>query len=827
MSALRAVAERIRGLFGRSVRDREMAEQFAAHLQMETDENIRRGMSLEEARRAALLRSGGLGAAKDAYRDQRGVPSVDALARSIRLASRSLRHAPGFFVAAALTLALGIGLATAVFTVANAMALRQLPVLDQNRIVVLWGRSLDGRFDNYPVTNAAEFARQSRAFRRAASFAWFGAAPIPIRDGDRVAQLRRALVSGEFFDVLGARAMLGRALRPADDSPGAAPVAVLSYDAWQKRYGGDPHVLGRSLALYDGIHSYTIVGVMPPGIEYPSGTDFWAPIAPSLPASTAKFMGYDVVGRLAPGATPTDAADQLSNYFARPHSSAWEHDLRGVAHTLPDLVLGNTKPALIVFAIAAALLLLITCVNVANLLLVRGLARVREIAVRLALGAGRKTIIGQLLTENLLLALAGGLLGVAVAAGAVHLFVAFAPPGTPRLDEIGVDGAALAGAVGITSVAVLLFGLGPAMTTSRVDLQEALRSGSRQTGSRRSRLAAEAMVTAQVALAVVVLSAAALIGRSLVNLERAPLGFSSSHLLVGELALPAEEFESPAKTNVMLDALTTTLRTIPGVLGVSPVVAAPYSGSAAWSGHPAAEGQSAEQSSLNPIANIELVGTDYFATMQIPLLRGRGFTDDDRVGAQPVVIVGQSVAAYYWPDQDPIGKQLAMGADLAHAATVVGVVADTRYHALREAVPSVYFPLRQSFFGPSPTMLVIRTSGPAAGVVPALRRTVSASVPGVALASVSPFDSFLDAPLAEPRLNAFLLAVFATAAVVLCAIGLFGAMVAMVRQRTRELGVRMALGATAFDLTAMVMRRGLAIAGAGIMLGLVGAVIAN
>lgn len=340
-------------------------------------------------------------------------------AERIRLASRSLRHAPAFFFAAVLTLALGIGLATAVFTVADAMALRRLPVHDQNDIVVLSGRSLDGRFDNYPVDDVPDFARQSRALSQAAYFAWFGAAPIPIRSGDRVARLRRTLVSGNFFDVLGTRAVLGRALRPADDSPGAGPVAVLSYDAWRRRYGGDPHILGRSLALYDGMHTYTIIGVMPRGLVYPAGTEFWAPVASSLPPSVVKLIGFDVVGRLSPGATPADAADQLSAYLSRPQASVAQQNLRGVAHTLPDLVLSNTKPALIVFAIAGALLLFITCVNVANLLLVRGLGRVREIAVRLALGAGRWTITGQLLTENLLLAVAGGLLGVAVSASAL------------------------------------------------------------------------------------------------------------------------------------------------------------------------------------------------------------------------------------------------------------------------------------------------------------------------------------------------------------------------------------------------------------------------
>src|SRR5213595_2574170 len=419
----------------------------------------------------------------------------------VRYAFRTLRTSPGFALTAILTLALGIGLATAVFTVADALLLRRLPVRDQDRLVVLWGRKPDREFA-YPLglDDAREFALQTRSLERVAFFSYYGAGPKPIRDGDQISLLRRALVSGEFFDVLGARPTLGRALGATDDVSGAAPVLVLSYGAWQRRFGGDPRVLGRQVLTYDDGVAYTIVGVMPQGLDYPRGTDFWAPVVPS----TVPKDLY-VVGRIAAGRAAADARDELTAFFARPGGSRWGLDLRGVVHTLPRLILGDTRPALIVFAAAAGLLLLITCINVANLLLVRGLARVRELAVRSALGAGRGQVIAQLLTENALLAVAGGVLGIAVAAGAVQVFVALAPAGLPRLDEIHLNATALAGAVGITGVAMLLFGLAPAVLTSRVELQRVLRSDARQSGSRRSRFATEGLVAGQVALALVVL----------------------------------------------------------------------------------------------------------------------------------------------------------------------------------------------------------------------------------------------------------------------------------------------------------------------------------
>lgn len=754
---------------------------------------------------------------------------METLIENVRIGIRSLARTPGMAIGAVLTLALGIGIATAVFTVADALLLRRLPVADQERIVALWGESSSGKFDDYPLglDDSRAFARTSRELQSVGFFSYYGATETPVRDGERVSRLERALVSGNFFDVLGAPPLLGRALRPQDDVTGAAPVAVLSHSAWRQRYGGNVHVLGNQIQSYEDGLTYTIVGVMPQGLDFPSGADFWTPILPSTKPAARSFIALNVIGRLAPGSAVSRARDELTAYFHRPDAPRAQQELRGVVHTLPRLVLGDTRAALIVFAAASGLLLLITCINVANLLLVRGLARAREIAIRSALGAGRGRILGQLLTESAILGVAGGALGVAVAAAAVRAFIAFAPPGTPRLGEVQLNGSALAGAIGITAVATLFFALAPAFTTSRTEAQQVLRSGDRRSASRRSRLTAEALVAGQVALALLILSAAGLIARSLLELENAKLSLDPSHLLIGELAIRYDELDDTGSQLALIGELVTRLEAVPGVRAVSPVVAVPYSGSGGWDGRPVAEGQSANDAVGNPLLNMELVSPDYFRTLGVAVLRGRGFTEQDREGAPPVVMLSESAARSYWPGENPLGRRVKMGAGSDRYFTVVGIVPDTRYRDLREARPSIYFPLRQSFFPFVPARLAIRTSGAPASLVPTIRRVIGETSPAVALAGAAPFGAFLERPLAQPRLNAFLLAVFAGAAAVLAAVGLFGVMSTMVRQRRRDIGVRMALGATARDVRRMVLSRAVTIAATGAIAGLAGALLAN
>ena len=463
----------------------------------------------------------------------------------LRTATRSVLRSRGFAIAAILTLSLGIGLSTAVFTVADAVLLRQLPVSDQGRIVSLWGTK-PGDPTRYPlsVAKAREFVRRTRTLSRAALMTYEGVWPTPIREGERVSRVNQALVSGNFFDVLGAHPLMGRALERSDDRLGAAPAAVLSYNAWQRRFGARADIIGQRIVPYDTGAALTIVGVMPAGLDFPKGTDVWTAMFASVPESGVQFMALDVIGRLAPRATAANARDELTAFYHRPEMGAMEHTFHGALETLPQAIVGDTKSAMLAVALASALLLVITCLNVANLLVVRGISRTREMAVRAALGGERAALIGQLLIENALLAVAGGAFGFIVAGGAVRAFVAFAPSTLPRLDEIRVDTWALLGAIAITTAAMLLFALAPALLTSRVDGQEALRAGSRQQGSRRSRLLAEGMVATQIALAMLVLSAAGVVARSLIALERVDLPFDPGRMIVADLSMRSDQYSA-------------------------------------------------------------------------------------------------------------------------------------------------------------------------------------------------------------------------------------------------------------------------------------------
>jgi putative ABC transport system permease protein len=452
---------------------------------------------------------------------------------------------------------------------------------------------------------------------------------------------------------------------------------------------------------------------------------------------------------------------------------------------------------------------------------------VREIAVRAALGAGRARIIGSLLTESGLLALGGGLVGTGLAAGAIRGFIAVAPSGIPRLEEIHLNGTVIGVAIAITAIVTLIFALTPALVTSRVELHDALRSGSRQGGmSRRFRLGTEALAVGQIALALLVLSVAGLIARSLVKLERVNFAFDASRLLIAELALPYGGLGDTKSQAALLERLLPRVGAVPGVRAVTPVFTVPFMKVGGIFGQIPAEGQSDDERARNPTVIMDVVTPDYFETFGIPVLRGRRFSQNDRMGAQLVVMISESAARHFWPDADPIGKRLTFGPQ-GGRLTIVGVVPETRYRDLRDPRPTVYFPLAQSSFPVVPMTLAIRADGAPEGLVPGIREAVTEIEPGAALASAAPFETFLEGPLAQARLNAFLLIVFASAAALLAAVGLFAIMATMVRLRARELGIRMALGATSSEVRWMVLRRGVLLGALGTGLGLLGALAAN
>lgn len=749
-----------------------------------------------------------------------------SLGEDLRFAVRTLRRAPGWVAGVVLTLGLGIGLSTAVLTIADALLLRPLPVRQQDRVVVMWGITRDGRADHMPLllAEARDFQRQTRTLERAELYSYGGALAVDVDLGGGVGRMRRSLVSGGYFDLLGTQPLLGRALRPSDDVSGAAPVAVLSYAGWQRFFGGASDVVGRQLALHELGVTYTIVGVMPLGLDYPRGVDFWAGVIPSSGplGDQPIYAELHVIGRLRPGASLGDARAELTSFFQRTEAAGKTWPLRGVARELTAEVVGNVRPAVLAFAAAAGLLLLITCINVSNLLIVRGRGRAREIAIRSALGAARRRIVAQLLTESGLLALCGAVAGLAFATVAVRGFVALAPAGTPRLDEIRVTGSVIAGAIAITSLATLLFALAPTFVTSRAEFQEALRAGARQSGpSRRVWLGTEAMVAGQVALAVVVLAVAGLVVRSLVKLEQIDLAFDPSRVLVAELTVAhSADLGDARKADAQVGQLLPRLEALPGVRSAAPMLTPPFAEVGGVFGRIPSEGQTPNEEAANPVMDFEVATPSFFRTLGITLVRGRLFTDDDREGSLPVVVIGESAARHYWPGADPIGRRLGHGKD---AFTVVGVVRDSHYRNLRDPRPSMYLPLRQSSFPVTPLTLVIATTGAPADLVPAVRRALNETVPGISVVSATPLTTYLAAPVAQPRLDALLLALFAGAALLLAAVGLFGVMAAAVRQRTREIGVRIALGATPGRVSGSVIGRALTIAAVGAVAGLIAA----
>ena len=562
---------------------------------------------------------------------------------------------------------------------------------------------------------------------------------------------------------------------------------------------------------------------MPPGLEYPRGSEAWTPLTAYSIANGSLEMAsneLDILGRLALDATPDQARAELTTFFSRLPAGGWRSEARGVVTGFREMVLGDVRPAMRIVLLAAAMLLLIACVNVGNLLLIRSIDRTRELVVRSALGASRWRIVRHQLGETARLAIAAGIAGTIVAALAVKLFVAFAPRGLPRLDTIAINGYALAVAIGVTILSLVISGLAPAVLASRVNAGDALRSGTKQSMSKRLRLVGEALVTAQVALAVVALSAAALVTRSFINLQRTDLKFDAEQLVATELAIPVDRIADKARYLDLFNRLEVRLTSMPGVRSVTPVLSVPFIGAGGGiDGRLALPGQGAEERRRNPIVNMEVIAPNYFATIGTPVLQGRAFTDADRDGAPGVVIVSASTARALWPGQDAVGKRVQLGKT---EVTVAGVVPDTRYRDLRSDRPSVYFPLAQSVFPVTPTQLLVRMEG-STSAASLIRQAVNEVDPTVTVAKVATLEEHLEGPRAQPRLNSMVLGVFAVAALTLAAIGLFSVMSTMVRRRTREIGIRMALGATSRDVGTSLVVRGVLIATAGTLLGIIAA----
>jgi len=761
-------------------------------------------------------------------------PWFDGVRSDARLALRGFRRTPGFFATAVVILGIGIGASAAMFAIVRTVLVKRLPVHDQDGIVVMWTYRTPGSDYAPDPQLLAPFRRSSRTLSEFAGVAHWGATTAPFTIGDRTFAMKQGMVTANFFDVLGARPLLGSFFHRDDEESAFAPLGadggvptrkiVLAYDAWRKQLGGDSSVIGKQVIDPATKWTYTVVGIAPPGLAYPAGVDFWLPMRGGWTATTSVFL----VGRLAPGAT---LAGARAEYVAFTNRADPNYKVTGAhAATFTDTVVGDVRPILGILTAAVGLLLLIACFNVGNLLLFRASGRTREFAVRRALGAQFSEIARQLLVESVLLAAAGGLLGLVLATALIRNVGLIAPHNLPRLDEVRLASAPIAPAIGITALTVLLFGVLPTLLIAQRDVVSPLRLGAR-TGneSRGRRLVRQTLVASQVALALVMLAGAALLARSLGRLQGDDIGFDRQHVLAVSFTPDWAHDTSAKMITEVAQRVGRRLASIPGIVAATPLVVPPMVGSGVWKVRFTKPGQSADKAESNATTSGDVIGPGYFRTFGIPIVRGRTFTDADDASAPLVMIVNESFARLYWPNEDALGKQLVMPAAGTiiggnGARTVVGVARDAHIRVLRESTPIAYLPIAQGIWQ---GYFAIRSTESPAVLTPQIRAALAEVAPTTQLYDVSSMDDVLAPSLAEPRLGTMLMTSFGVVALLLAAIGLYGVMASLVRDQTREIGIRIALGASVGRVRAEVLRRAGVVAGAGAIVGLAGALAAS
>ncbi|HXB23846.1 MAG TPA: ABC transporter permease [Gemmatimonadaceae bacterium] len=744
---------------------------------------------------------------------------TDRVVRDVRVALRGFRRSPTFAVTAVLILGVGIGMTVAIWAVFNAVLLRPPPVSDPDRIVI--ARILDNSGNELAagLEDLVQMRQISRTLRAITAYDIRGAVNFPMTDGDRPLPLAGAQVDGQFFDVLGVRPVIGRLLHAEDDS--LSRVIVLSYDAWQRYFNGDPAVVGRQFRQPTIGVTYSVVGVAPPGIDLPAGADYWMP-APYT------WSGLRIVGRLAPHATLAMARDEYRSIVERQiREQHWQGNFSLVEFKpFNAAVVGSARPVLVALIAAVSLLLAIICINIGNLQLMRAAARSRELAVRRALGATYLDVVRQLVVECVLLGAAGGVLGFVVGELARRALVTAAPSQLPRLDAVRVSGAPFGVATAVTLACVVLFGILPVLAGARGDAAVQLRLDTRSGRSTRGRRTLrQALVGAQVALALILLAGAGLLGRSLQRLQSLNLGFRADHLSVLFVTVPHAKYPDRAHMLALWDGLAPRIDAVAGVTGVAPTVVYPLAGlgylMAPWQ----SDQQTVAEVAHSPLISFEVGGPESFRVLGIPILRGRGFLDSDREGSQAVAVVSAAVAQRYWPGQDPIGKRIrASTATPQPWLTVVGVVGDTRWRSLRDETPLVYLSFRQLFWQ---GYMAMRSTTSLAALLPSIRRAVKDVDPDAIVWTARTMDDYLDKPLAEPRMSALIVSTFGLVALFLAAVGLYGVMASAVREQTRDIGVRMALGATSRQVQREVLQRAMIVSVAGAAVGILGALGAS
>jgi putative ABC transport system permease protein len=753
---------------------------------------------------------------------------MDALRMDLRFALRSLLRRPGFTLVAILTLALGIGATTTIFSVVNAVLLRSLPYEEPERLMQLW--STDAKAPAGPSGGSVspvtveEWRARSRSFSALA--AWATTQPTLTGMGDPEV-LVGASITPDFFEVFGADPVLGRSFTAEEMLP-SGPVAVVVSDGfWRDRLAARRDVLGETLELNG--RPAAIIGVAPPGFDFPGEARVWVANR-NDPTSCGHGCVYmNAVARLAPGITEAQARSELDAvgaHLAAEFPDALTDHMIGMA-SLQSTTVGDVRSALLILMAAVGMVLLIACANVANLLIARGTSRSDEIAVRSALGAGRGRLVGQLMTESLVLAVLGGGLGIGLAVAGIAALRGLSPEGIPRIDEIGIDATTLLFTFGLVLLTTLLFGFAPALRLARTSVAGTLREDAVRTVGARRGMGRSFLLAAEVGLSLVLLVGAGLLLRSFASLQRIDPGFRVDDVAHFTATLPTASYPQPDAVVQFMDQLIPRLEALPGVEDVALSVGAPLSSTSIWSSLQRTD-RPAPPPGQGVNAGMRIVGGGFFELMEIGVVRGRAFQPTDRRGSQPVAVINQRLAETQFAGEDPIGKQLEvgvwMGYDETEPRTIVGVVEDMRWEGLSGTVPEFFVPQAQT--AARSMTFYLRTASPG-GALAAARTEVHALDPRLPLRRVGTMRELFDGQTAQPRFYLFLLAFFAVLAIALAAVGLYGVVAYLVAQRRREIGVRLALGAGAGAVVGLVLRQGLVPAGFGAALGLAGAFAAG